>query len=404
MHDDYTAVVAGHICLDVIPDLTKTIGGDLSRMLMPGRLLEVGPASFSTGGPVSNTGLALERLGIKTLLIGKIGDDVFGRAVREIVASHGVHLLDGIISDSAASTSYSVVINPPEIDRVILHCPGANDTFGASDIPYERLRSAKLFLFGYPPLLKRMFENHGDELVRVFRRAKETGITTSLDFSLPDPASASGGADWSSILRATLPYVDIFMPSIEELLFILRRDEYEEFTRSVASNGTPHRFSSKLLSDLGNSCLEMGAKIVGIKLGDQGLYFRTGTLPVIQALGRACPTEPYGWGDREVWAPCFKVNVAGTTGSGDATIAGMLSALLHGLPFEEAIRMAVAVGACNVEAHDALSGIRSWDETRHRIAVGWPVHRLPLEGSTWKFDPGHQLWIGPHNASPIPEV
>ncbi len=53
---DYTfeAVTAGHICLDVIPDLAGIPPEDFGRLFSPGRLVEVGPVTFSTGGPVSN--------------------------------------------------------------------------------------------------------------------------------------------------------------------------------------------------------------------------------------------------------------------------------------------------------------------------------------------------------------
>jgi sugar/nucleoside kinase (ribokinase family) len=64
--------------------------------------------------------------------------------------------------------------------------------------------------------------------------------------------------------------------------------------------------------------------------------------------------------------------VVGTAGSGDATIAGFLAAFLRDMTPEEAVTMAVAVGACNVEAADTLSGIRPWDETLRRVAAGWP--------------------------------
>ena len=48
-----------------------------------------------------------------------------------------------------------------------------------------------------------------------FEKAKEAGATTSLDLSLSNPESPAGKADWPAILRKTLPYVDIFVPSIE---------------------------------------------------------------------------------------------------------------------------------------------------------------------------------------------
>ena len=98
---------------------------------------------------------------------------------------------------------------------------------------------------------------------------------------------------------------------------------------------------------------------------------RAASVDVLQNLGRARPSDLTAWANYENWQPCFQVNVVGTTGSGDATIAGFLAALLRDLPPEKAMNAALAVGACNVEAPDALSGIRPWDETMRRIDAGW---------------------------------
>ena len=89
--------------------------------------------------------------------------------------------------------------------------------------------------------------------------------------------------------------------------------------------------------------------------------------------GRGAPAQAAGWLGRELWAPCFRVPVVSTVGSGDATIAGFLAALLRGQSPTEAITTAVGVGACNVEAPDATSGVRTWAETQARItaAASW---------------------------------
>jgi sugar/nucleoside kinase (ribokinase family) len=155
------------------------------------------------------------------------------------------------------------------------------------------------------------------------------------------------------------------------------------------------RVTPELLSEVGQQLIEMGAKIVGLKLGHRGLYLRTTDRSAMETLGRARPFAVQAWANRELWAPCFQVEVVGTTGSGDATIAGFLSALLRGLPIEEAMTAAVAVGACNVQAADALSGIRPWDETLRRVERGWPRHTLTLTSPGWSFDADHQLWVGP---------
>ena len=59
---------------------------------------------------------------------------------------------------------------------------------------------------------------------------------------------------------------------------------------------------------------------------------------------------------------------------------------------------AVAVGACNVEAADALNGIRPWGETWQRVKAGWAQHPLTVQSPGWHLNADHHLWIGPRQA------
>ncbi len=392
MSQEFDVVVAGHLCLDIIPQLSHIPPGAFMTRLQPGRLIAVGPVAISTGGPVSNTGLTLHRLGIRIRLMGKIGTDLFGQAIQQLVASISPSLIESMIVAPYVSTSYTIVINPPGIDRIFLHYPGANDTFSARDVRYDLLRRARLFHFGYPPVMRRMYEDGGAELMSIFRQAREMGVTTSLDMAFPDPSSAAGHADWEAILRATLPYVDIFLPSVEEILFMLRRPTYEALSRSGGGTDILPLVTPSLLSDLSDQLLAMGARIVGLKLGERGFYLRTGDYEVLAGLGRGRPSDLTTWADQEIWAPCFQVDVVGTTGAGDATIAGFLSAFLRDMSPAQAVTAAVAVGACNVEAADALGGIRSWEDTWRRVNEGWPRHPLDLSAYGWKHDPQSQIW------------
>lgn len=385
-----SCIVAGHICLDIIPTLLGT--GDFESAFRPGRLLEAGPAVMSTGGPVSNTGLVLHKLGINTRLMGKIGSDLFGQAILDVVKSFGETLTDGMQIVPGEASSYTVILNPPQVDRIFFHCPGANDTFNAGDVDYAALEQADLFHFGYPPLMKHMYLNDGAELVKLFQRAKATGVTTSLDMAMPDPAGPSGQAHWSTIVRAVLPYVDLFVPSFEEMLLML----YPDLFKQVSSGAMP--ITPPLASQVAADLLEMGAKVVMLKAGHHGLYLRTSAENRLAELGRARPSDLARWANREFWVPIFQTKVVGTTGAGDTTVAGFLSAFLRDLPPAEAVTMAVAVGACNVEAADATSGIRSWEETVARVKAGWP--RQPLNFTHipgWRFDPSRQLWLGPND-------
>jgi len=392
MARDLSTVVAGHICLDIIPEIAGGSVEEGKAMLLPGHLTEVGPATLSTGGPVSNTGLALHRLGIPTRLMGKTGDDLFGSAVSELIGGIDSSLLGGMIVDAEVATSYTVVLNPPGIDRLLFHCPGANDTFAADDIDYDAVADATLFHFGYPPLMKRMYDDGGEQLSEIYRRVKETGVTTSMDMALPDPFTPGGKADWRGILSEALPYVDIFLPSVEEIIYMLRKDVYEKL--DIANQGSAFlaRLQPDLLSDLSEELLNMGAKIVCLKCGDRGFYLRTAGVESIHSLGKGLPTAADAWPERELWAPCFQADVVGTAGSGDATIAGFLSAFLRDLSPEESALAAVAVGACNVEKSDTLSGIRSWEATMSRMASGWKMHEMTLDDPAWAYDAEHKIW------------
>ena len=358
------AIVAGHLCLDIIPDLTALAPGQFDVAFQPGRLLQSGPAKLSTGGAVSNTGLALHLLGVKTRLIARVGDDQLGSTLRQSINERGEGLAEGFIKSTESSTSYSIVISPPGSDRRFLHHPGANDDFSAQDVSDQALQDARLFHFGYPPLMANMYSNGGRQLLELFQRAKSHGLTTSLDMAYPDPESAAGRADWHSILHNVLPYVDIFVPSLDEILYMLWRQ-------------TDVPPSAGLLTKVGGELLGMGAKMVLLKLGNRGLYLRTAGEPILRGLGLAAPDSLTTWSDFEAWLPCFNVEVVGTTGSGDVTVAGFLAALLRSLPPQEALTAALAVGACCVEATDALSGIRSWDGTWQRIRSGWASNPEP---------------------------
>jgi len=281
---------------------------------------------------------------------------------------------------------------------MFLHCPGANNTFGARDVDYAMLAEACLFHFGYPPLLRKVIENEGLELTEIFRRAKATGITTSLDMSMPDPKSFSGQVNWRAIIAATLPYVDVYLPSLEETLFMLYPERFRALTQARATK--EDQIAPELLSSIGSDLLAMGPAVVGLKLGPMGLYLRTAGKPAWAKFGRARSTVPDSWMGRELWSPCFQVNVVGTTGAGDATIAGFLAALLHECTPEEAVTMACAVGGCNVEAADALGGIRSWEETQSRLNAGWPRRALEPEPSGWRLLADAGTWSGPADTLP----
>jgi sugar/nucleoside kinase (ribokinase family) len=351
-------IVAGHICLDIIPRLDAV--PDLRSFFVPGTLAEVGPAVLSTGGAVSNTGLALHKLGFPVSLIGKLGGDDFGHAVLAILERQGAPT-SGMIVCPGENTSYTIVVNPPGIDRMFLHCPGANHTFCADDIDDAALGSTALFHFGYPTLMRRIYSNRGEELKAIFQRARMRGIRTSLDMTCVDPASEAGRVDWLRWLENVLPHTDLFLPSIDEILFMVARPVYDALC--ARHNGNLVKgIDASLIERTAQQLIDLGASVAVIKLGDQGLYLRTAA---------AVPGQSAFWGNVRIFTPCFEANVAGTTGAGDCTIAGFLAGFVEGGDPAAVAEAACGVGGFSTEAPGATAAVPRWEAVRARIDQGW---------------------------------
>ena len=394
-------VVAGHLCLDIIPTFASDFnaaGQGLETLLAPGKLVTVGPVVLSTGGAVSNTGLALHRLGVPTRLMGKVGDDLFGRAILDFINRRSPALTTDMIVDATATSSYTMVINPPGVDRIFFHCPGANDTFSANDVDPAALRAAAIFHFGYPPIMQRMFMDDGIELVTLMQRAKATGAITSLDMSYPDATAPAGQVDWRQILAATLPHVDIFLPSLEELLFALDRPRHDALS---ARGSILSQTGGALLDELAQEVLAMGVAVAGIKLGKEGFYLRTSDDPARLAVLASLPDPPpvARWIDRQLLAPSFAVNVMGTTGAGDCAIAGFLAGLSCGSGPARTLVTATAAGAFNVESADATSGIPAWSTVLERAHSDHPRRAVDVPLPGWRWDATTMLWHGPADNS-----
>jgi sugar/nucleoside kinase (ribokinase family) len=386
-------IVAGHVCVDIIPAFPQGQSKEEEAWLQPGRLQQVGPAVISLGGAVANTGLALLRLGLPVRLRGKVGNDLFGRALLDTLDRYDPALRAGILVAEGEQTSYSIVLSPPGMDRLFFHHSGANDTFEAKEIAYSPTEQVRLLHIGYPPVMRALYVDGGRAFAARLEELRGEGLVTSLDMSLPDPASDAGNVDWQAWLERVLPHIDIFLPSLEEIASMLRYDlDHQPRT------GT-------LCSQIAQQLLQWKVAVVGLKLGPHGLYLRTTAerarlRDLEQRLARPLP----GWEQRELFSPCYRVEVAGTTGAGDCTIAGFLAALLRGLSIEHALNSAVAVGACSVESADATGAIPSWQVVQARMQSHWPKQplALPLEG--WRALPTDSLWLGPYDANlhPIP--
>jgi sugar/nucleoside kinase (ribokinase family) len=363
----FDVIVAGHLCLDLLPEMSFV---PLEALAIPGTLHEVGPARLATGGAVSNTGLALHRLGVNVGLMSSVGDDFIGRTILDVLRGRDPRLAELIAVQSGTSSSYTVVLSPTRTDRVFLHYTGTNATFTASDIDATAVRGAKLFHLGYPPLLPRLLDGGGAGLVKVFKAARKAGAVTSMDMTLPDPNGDAASLDWRVIFKNVLPHVDVFVPSIDEALFTLRRADFDHWRGRAAEN-----VSLLYLREFAEELIALGCAVTGFKLGDRGVYLKVADEDRLFRLRPGGLKLP-GWDNTEVYQPAYQVDVAGTTGAGDAAYAALLTAMLHGVSLNEAASWFCAAGACCCEAPDATSGVLPLDEMLSRLSTGWPLHTV----------------------------
>ncbi|MDO4522962.1 MAG: carbohydrate kinase family protein [Eubacteriales bacterium] len=364
-------IAAGLICIDMTPVFADRKVERIEELLVPGNLVEIGEAEVHTGGSVANTGLGMKILGADVSLMGKIGRDAYGSMVMKVLDQYDAG--KNMLVTEGESTSYTIVLAIPGIDRIFLHNPGANNTFGAEDVPQEALKDAALFHFGYPSLMKRMYENDGDELVYMMTRVWEAGVATSLDMAAVSEGSEAAKISWRRLLERVLPLVDFFVPSVEELCYMLDPERLAEWKKRAGNKDITEVLDvEKDIRPLADECMRMGAKVLLIKSGAPGIYYRTAKEEVIGQISERLELDAHAWADKEGFELSFVPDVVRSgTGAGDTSIAAFLTAMLEGCSIEECVQLAAATGACCVSAYDALSGLRSFDELRERIRKGW---------------------------------
>jgi len=364
-------IAAGHICIDIAPIFAEGKGNDITKILMPGKLVEVDAADIHTGGSVANTGLAMKKLGADVSLMGKVGDDEFGRMILGILDQYKA--MDGMITDKESSTSYSVVLAIPGIDRIFLHNPGANNTFTKEDLNFDLINEAGLFHFGYPTIMQKMYEDGGDELAGIFKAVKECGCMTSLDMSAVDENTKAGKADWYGILEKTLPYVDFFLPSVEEICYMLDKEKYDALqNRANGGDITEILSIEEDVVPLAEKILNMGCKFAMVKCGAKGFYYQTKDANAFALLEEESGLDFSSFAGKAGFEKNYVPNaVVSGTGAGDTTIAAFLTAMCKGYSLERCLQLAAGTGASCVEAIDSLSGLKSFEELIAKIDAGW---------------------------------
>ena len=391
-------IVAGYFGIDIIPAIQH--GAEkVGDLLSPGKIVNVGEATTAPGGAVPNTGLSLKKLGLNVELMGKVGDDRFGKALMDIVqAVDPGQRFRGLKVDASASTSYTIALCIPGIDRIFLTHAGASGSFCENDIDFELVKEARVFHLGYPPLMRSLYADGGQELLRILKHCKAMDVTTSIDMSLPDPDSESGAQDWLTILKRWGPHTDLLLPSIEESLYFLDR---EKFLRMRHALGPDECLLDHLTPDdiipLAQALLDLGPAVVMIKCGYKGLYIATADKDRVARMGAGRPADVDGWAGRQLWHPVYQVkDIVAALGSGDCAIAGFLAGYLKGYSVEDCLRYGNAAGSRNVTVTDALSWNQGFDDLTERIR-DWPSDSLDIALPGWRQE--REMWMGPADNS-----
>jgi sugar/nucleoside kinase (ribokinase family) len=366
--EKFDVVIAGYTCVDLIPEFKKSQSNtNLSDLFIPGKLIEIDGISFVLGGVVPNTGLAMKKFDKKVFLNGLVGDDFIGKIAREWLDKY--NLSEGIKTTSEAGTAFSIVIAPKGIDRIFLESPGCNQLFDTSFINFDIISQSRLFHFGYPPLLKQFYLNNGNKMVDMFSKIQRMGVVTSLDLSLPDSESESGRVEWPEILKKVLPYTDIFVPSMEEVLQIMKPGEFVEILSSSTGTDVINQLLINTIREIGKQFINSGVKILLIKAGHWGAYLLTGNISSInEKAGFKLKEEK--WNRCELWCNAYKADplkIINASGAGDTSAAAFLSAILDGENPESAVRYAAIAGRNNLYCTNLYEDLNNWQEMTNEI-------------------------------------
>ncbi|MDF1549983.1 MAG: carbohydrate kinase family protein [Bacteroidales bacterium] len=369
MRKEYDAVVAGYTCVDLIPDLKKhQHSNNISDFFKPGKIIEIGGMDFVLGGVVPNTGIAMKKFGSKVFLNGLIGNDFIGKTAESQLARYGA--TEGMVVSKEGKTAFSIVIAPPGVDRIFLESPGCNQDFDITHINFEMVSKARLFHFGYPPLMRQFFLDNGRKLIKMYSKIQKMGVVTSLDFSLPDPESESGKVNWQEILDNTLPFVDIFVPSLEELMRVMMPQKFLEIQAACENSDFEDEVPFQLVRELGKQMITLGVSILLIKMGKRGVYLCTGDISQVnKKLGNTLQNKH--WTNQEILCNSYTAEhskIKNASGAGDIAIAAFLTSILNADNPGTAIKYAAIAGRDSLYCQNIFKGMTSWEELTHKIS------------------------------------
>lgn len=253
------------------------------------------------GGSSLNFAKICTKLDIKTMFLGKVGDDRLGNMAIKMMREQ--RIIPHVMLERKAHTNLAVHYIHEDGTSIMTSTGSANQQLTKDNVTL--LLSDDEYTFDYLYLggcfkLKELLP----DLYKIAKEQKAKGAIIVLDHGRINNSVTE--ADLMHI-KKLLPYVDLYLPSIDEFLAVWDAQTIDE-AYAKASQVTK-------------------ATIV-VKQGDLGA---TGFVD-----------------GKKIDIPAYKVKVINTVGAGDSFNAGLIRALSQKLPYEEAIRHACATAAVKI--------------------------------------------------------
>ncbi|GAB3458236.1 sugar kinase [Kineococcus endophyticus] len=250
---------------------------------------------FTVAGTAAAPSVNLAKLGVDVATVGRVGADTIGEFVRTTMTGYGVDV-SHLVTDPELQTSASLLPIRADGSRPALHVIGANAGLREEDVPWDVVARAQVFHLGGLFVLPGV---DGEPAGRILRRAKELGLTTTVDLL------ASPRPDAQELLAPVLPHTDYLLPNVEEAGWITGQDAHDDIAAWFHDRG------------VGTTLLTLGGE--GVHVARRG---EPGTV-----------------------LPAYAVDVVDSTGCGDALTAGFVSGLLDGLDLHAAAERGLACGS-----------------------------------------------------------
>lgn len=268
--------------------------------------------TLAVSGAGGTAAIAAAKMGLKTLAVSGVGEDLMGDWVLQRLQHFGVDT-STVQRQPDWKTSSSIVTTRADGSRPALHMKGATGNFFVDDAMLPKVVDATVFHAGGVGLMDVMDKGRNGE---VMKAAKAAGAITTADVF-------AGSPDDMPAVASVLPHTDYFMPSIEEA--------------QALSNLTDMEDTAKYFLDLGvRSCV--------FTLGGEGAYYH----------------DEEGVKFR---IPAFDIQVKCTCGCGDAFNAGFAVGLVKGFTPEDTVRFAQATSALNATGLGSQAGVESFEHT-----------------------------------------